>query len=190
MLIIVAVFSALALAGAGLYSWHRATPDRALPPVDRGAPSVFDLRLGDVVQHLGTDYLVESSIHYDDQGTTWHSHLLSGGEGDRWLVVEEDDKVVIALCEEIDDLTVRPGGGAPPKSVEYRGHRYRLTGSGAATARRKRPGTGDEQTLRCHYWDFAGPDGQVLYVEDWPGERELFHGRRISGAALTILPAS
>lgn len=191
MLTLIVVGSIVVLAGSGLLVWMRAAPGRALPPIAAEA-TVFSLRAGDIVQYMGTDYTVDSTISYEQDGMRWQEHLLGGGDRDRWLVVEEDDRVTIALVEVIED----PGGlpalpvDAKPQ-VMFGGEPYRLQESGTARATRVLPGTGAEQTVRCDYIDYERSDGQVLSVEFWPpNDREISHGRRISGAALTILPGS
>ena len=108
--------SILVLAGAGVLAWLRATPERALPPISEAPRSVFSLRVGDIVQHTGTDYTVDSTIRYEEEGMTWQAHLLGGGERDSWLVVEEDDRVVITLVEEVDAADE----SSPPRSSRRR----------------------------------------------------------------------
>lgn len=191
MLTLIVVGSIVVLAGSGLLVWMRAAPGRALPPIAPEA-TVFSLQKGDIVQHMGTDYTVDSTIRYEQDGLGWKEHLLGGGDRDRWLVVEEDDRVTIALVEVIED----PGGlpGSPIEArqqVTFRGEPYRLQESGTARATRILPGSGAEQTVRCDYIDYERDDGQVLSIEFWPpNDREISYGRRISGAALTILPGS
>jgi hypothetical protein len=191
MLTLIVVGSIVVLAGSGLVVWMRASPGRALPAVTPEV-TVFSLRKGDVVQYMGTDYTVDSTIRYEQDGLGWQEHLLGGGDRDRWLIVEEDDRVTIALVEVIDDP-----GGLPTSAIEsrpqvtFRGEPYRLQESGHARATRVLPGSGTEQTVRCDYIDYERADGQVLSVEFWPpNDREISHGRKISGAALTILPGS
>jgi len=193
MLTLVIIGAAVLLAGSGLAVWMRAAPGRALPPVDARVPTVFSLLPGDIVQYTGTDYIVDSTIRYEQDGIGWQEHLLSGGDRDRWLVVEEDDRVVLALVEEVED----PDHVLPPtpidskETVTFRGERYKLRESGRASATRTLPGTGTPQTVGVDFIDYEGDDGQILSVEFWPpNDREVSHGRRIPAAALNILPAS
>jgi hypothetical protein len=192
MLTVIVIGSIVVALGGALVVWKKVRPHRALPPIVPQAATVFSLKPGDIVQYTGTDYTVDSTIRYNQDGLGWHAHLLGGGDRDRWLVVEEDDRVVIALVEEVDDP-----GGLPTSPIEskprvsFRGEPYQMRESGRATATRVLPGTGAPQTVRCDYIDYDGPDGQVLYVEFWPpNDREISHGRRINGAALNILPGS
>jgi hypothetical protein len=185
--------SILLLAGAGVLAWMRATPERALPPVSQAPRSVFSLQVGDIVQHTGTDYTVDSTIRYEEEGMTWQAHLLGGGERDLWLVVEEDDRVVITLVEEVDAA----GEELPTSIVEkkkrvvFRGMTFKLRESGTASATRTLPGSGQTQNVRCGYLDYDSPDGQVLYVEFWPpNDREVSYGRVVTPGSLTILPGS
>jgi uncharacterized protein DUF4178 len=180
-------------AGGVVVVWRRVMPHRALPPVTQRTPTVFALERGDIVQHTGTDYIVDSTIHYEQDGLGWQAHLLGGGDRDRWLVVEEDDRVAIALVEEVDD----PGLGLPTslldqrETVVFRGETYRLREAGVARATRILPGSGMAQTVRCEYLDYDGPDGQVLYIELWPPhDSEISHGRRVVAGALNVLPGA
>lgn len=178
----------MVLAGAGALVASRVSPSRGLPPKAPAPPSVFTLAPGDIVQHLGTDYLVESTITYKEDGLTWQSHLLTGGKApddQRWLVVEEDDRVVIALVAEVDDLVFK---GEPGKLLKYRGMNFKQREAGRAEAKRRLRSTGRDQETTCRYFDYDGPDQHVLYVEHWPGGFEVTFGRQVSAASLTILP--
>lgn len=192
MFALLVIGSVVAFIAGSVIVFRRVWPDRALPPIVPASASVFSLKPGDIVQYTGTDYTVDSTIHYSQDGIGWHAHLLGGGDRDRWLVVEEDDRVVIALVEEIADpggLPLSPGEAEP--RVTFNGEAYQLRESGRATATRVLPGSGTPQTVTCHYLDYDGPDGQVLYLEFWPpNDREISHGRRVNAAALNILPGS
>jgi hypothetical protein len=192
MFTLLVIGSVVAFVAGSIIVWQRVQPHRALAPIVPATATVFSLKPGDIVQYTGTDYTVDSTIHYSQDGIGWQAHLLGGGDRDRWLVVEEDDRVVIALVEEIADP-----GGLPMSATESRprvtfnGAPYQLRESGRATATRVLPGSGAPQTVTCDYLDYDGPDGQVLYLEFWPpNDREISHGRRINAAALTILPGS
>jgi hypothetical protein len=193
MLTLVIIGAAVVLAGSGLAVWMRAAPDRALAPVDTRVATVFSLQPGDIVQYTGTDYVVDSTIRYEQDGIGWQEHLLGGGDRDLWLVVEEDDRVLLALVEVVDD----PDHALPPtpidskETVVFRGEPYKLREAGHAGATRILPGTGTPQTVGVDFIDYERDDGQLLSVEFWPpNDREVSHGRRIPAAALNILPAS
>jgi hypothetical protein len=129
----------------------------------------------------------------DPDGVSWQEHLLGGGDLDRWLVVEENDRVLLELVEVVDD----PDHALPPtpidskQTVTFRGEPCKLREAGGASATRILPGTGTPQTVGVDFIDYERDDGQVLSVAFWPpNDREVSHGRRIPAGALTILPAS
>jgi hypothetical protein len=90
---------------------------------------------------------------------TWQAHLLGGGERDLWLVVEEDDRVVITLVEEVDVA----GENLPASMVEqkkrvvFRGMTFKLRESGTATANPHAARQRQTQTVRCGYLDYDSP---------------------------------
>jgi hypothetical protein len=193
MLTLLIAGSIVVLVGAGVMAWTRARPGRALPPIATAARTVFSLQPGDIVQHTGTDYTVDSTIRYEQWGMVWHAHLLGGGERDRWLAVEEDDRVVIALVEEVDAAGEKLPSSPmeQPAQIVFRGIPFKLREAGTASATRTLPGSGQIQTVRCDYLDYDGPDGQVIYIEFWPpSDREVSYGRLVTPGSLTLLPGS
>jgi hypothetical protein len=65
---------------------------RHLPPVER---TVFTLEIGDIVQYMDTDWVVEGRLTYEDNDYTWFEYLLQDGDRIRWLSVDEDDRVEV-----------------------------------------------------------------------------------------------
>lgn len=154
---------------------------RHLPSVER---TVFTLEIGDIVQYMETDWVVEGRLTYEDNEYTWFEYLLQDGDRIRWLSVDEDDRVEVALLEPTTQLEVSQ---QPPKQLTFAGETYRCVESGRATM--TRIGT----TLRrkgehCQYFDYQGSNDQVLSIEDWDGEIEVTVGERINPRMLRILP--
>ena len=160
MLTLLIIGATVLLTGSGVVVWMRAAPGRACRP-DPRVPTVFSLLPGDIVQYTGTDYVVDSTIRYEQDGVGWQEHLLDGGDGDRWLVVEEDDRVVLALVEVVDDPATfcrrhRSTASRPSRFADSR------TSCGRRGGRARRGscrGTGTAQTAGV---DFSAtkPDGQ------------------------------
>jgi len=178
-LLIAAIFAALG--GAGYFAFRTRSP-KALPAKDE-APNLFNLKPGHVVQHVGTDYVVERRLDYSSEGFTWHEYLLDAGDGSyTWLSVEEDDRLVVALVKEIDDLTL---SGRPPREIEHEGIRYALEESG--TAQVKMTGSQGQRTEHtAQFFDYA-QGNDLLSIEDWGNEREVTLGRVVSPSTLTLL---
>ncbi|ASC73943.1 hypothetical protein XM38_049170 [Halomicronema hongdechloris C2206] len=148
-------------------------------------PSLFDLLIGDIVQYEGRDWVVEGKLFYDDEGFTWLEYMLQDGDDIRWLSVEEDDLVEVALSLSVSSLDINTL--PPPQKLEFEGDTYECVESGSAQMRRegslRRP-----NVERCRYYDYEGPGHKVLAVEDWDGDIEVTAGRVIRPNSLTLLP--
>jgi hypothetical protein len=154
---------------------------RNLPPVER---TVFTLEIGDIVQYMDTDWVVEGRLTYEDNEYTWFEYLLQDGDRIRWLSVDEDDRVEIALIEPTTQLEVSQ---QPPKQLTFAGDSYHCVESGRATM--TRIGTTLRRTgEHCRYFDYQGSKNQVLSIEDWDGEIEVSVGQRINPRMLILLP--
>ena len=152
-----------------------------LPSLDR---TVFTLEVGDIVQYLDTDWVVEGKLVYDDQGYSWLEYLLQDGVRRQWLSVEEDDVVEVALLESTSSLEV---GTNPPPQITFADEIYRQKGSG--TAQMTRTGsTLNRNAERCRYFDYQGPDNKILSIENWSGDIEVTVGQKIHPSILTLLP--
>lgn len=147
-------------------------------------PSIFDMQIGDIVQHFGRDWVVEGKLIYREGGFSWLEYMLQDGDDIRWLSVEEDDWVTVSLLTPVTNLEVSI---TPPKELTFEGDAYRRTESGSAEMRRegnpRRP-----NIEQCRYFDYEGPNKKVLSVEDWDGDIEVTAGAIIAPATLTILP--
>ncbi|MBD2103630.1 DUF4178 domain-containing protein [Leptolyngbya sp. FACHB-261] len=146
--------------------------------------SIFDLQLGDFVQYLGGDWVVEGRLTYDSNGYQWLEYLLQEGEQVCWLSVEEDDQLEVCWLEPISDLEI---SSTPPQKLTFGGEAYtcREAGSAKMTPSSK---TLNRKAQRCQYFDYNGPGNKVLSVEVWDGKVEVTAGERISPTLLTILP--
>ena len=152
-----------------------------LPSLKR---NVFNLQIGDIVQYLGTDWMVEGSLTYDVDGYTWMEYMLQDGDDIRWLSVEEDDTVEVAFLEANNQLDVSQN---PPQQLNFAGDTYRCVDSG--TAKMTRKGTVVRRNAQsCHYFDYESGNDKVLSIEIWDGETEVTVGERISPRSLTLLP--
>lgn len=146
--------------------------------------SVFTLQLGDIVQYDGADWVVEDRLTYNDQGYTWVEYLLQDGDAQRWLTVEEDDRVTVLWLETVTHLDI---SGFPPKQIQVEGTTYRQIETGIATMTRLGT-TLNRRSQTCRYFDYAGPDGRALSVEDWQGDVEVALGYQIRPSVLALLP--
>lgn len=183
LLVWIGIITAIAIGILLLVRQHRLGPksDRSLGAMER---TIFTLQIGDVVQFGGQDWIVEGQLLYNQDGFTWLEYLLQDAEQIRWLSVEEDDRVEVALLEPTTALEV---GSQPPPQLSFAGQSYRCIESGVAQMSR-RGKTRQRQAEQCRYFDYQGPGEQVLSIEDWGGETEVTVGKRISPLALVLLP--
>ncbi|MFO8238768.1 MAG: DUF4178 domain-containing protein [Prochlorococcaceae cyanobacterium] len=155
--------------------------------------TLFDLRLGDIVQAEAADWVVEDRLLYDQDGFQWLEYLLRDGDRSRWLVVCEDDWLEVSWLEAV---TLVPAPSLPlPAELSWQGGSYRLKEQGIAgvTASHRRM---NQRLGRCRFADYCGPGGRVLGLEIWgqPGgspadaEIEVTAGRVIDPRSLTLLP--
>ena len=66
--------------------------------------SVFNLQVGDIVQYMGIDWVVEGKLTYTVDEYSWMEYMLQDNNDIRWLSVEEDDTVEVALLEATNQL--------------------------------------------------------------------------------------
>ncbi len=155
---------------------------KELPSLKR---NVFNLQIGDIVQHMGIDWVVEGKLTYTVDEYFWCEYMLQDDDEIRWLSVDEDDTVEVALLEASDRLDVSQT--PPPRQLNFADENYKCVDSGVASMTRE--GTVQRRTAsRCQYFDYDGSGNKVLSIEVWDGETEVTVGHRINPRSLTILP--
>lgn len=168
--------------------WHR--------PRSGGLPeprTLFNLQVGDVVQHDLRDWIVENTLVFDQGNFQWQEYYLRDGDEGVWLVVVDDDRIELSWMHEV------PPGDVPvlaplQDELVYKGIRYRLTEKGFAHYRKT--SRGSQQEGPCRFHDYVAPVDRVLSVEIYSaagsraddGELELCVGVRITPESLTLLP--
>jgi Domain of unknown function (DUF4178) len=146
--------------------------------------TIFDLEIGDIIQHMQVDWVVEGKLTYKIGAYYWFEYLLQDKDKIAWLSVEEDDRVEVALLEPTNQLDV---SHTPPQEINFGGDIYKCIDSG--TARMKRTGLTMRRTSeKCEYFDYEGTNGRVLSVEIWDGDIEVTVGEKINPRSLLILP--
>ncbi len=164
-------------------AWQRRFSTRAATR-HAAARTVFNLQVGDIVQYAGTDWVVEDRLTYDDHGYGWLEYLMQDGDRQRWLSIEEDDRLEVLWMETLAHAEI---SNPPPQQIILDHLTYRQIEAG--TARMTRLGTPlNRQSQICQYFDYTGPDDTVLSVENWQGDVEVTRGRQIHPQSLVLLP--
>ena len=146
--------------------------------------TIFNLQLGDIVEHYGRDWVVEGKLIYEEDGFTWIEYLLQDQQEIRWLSVEEDDHVELSWLHSTRSLDIPRN---PPNPLTFEGETYHCVDSGVANMKRE-GAVLNRQAEQCRYFDYEGDDGKVLSVEDWNGEIEVAYGQTISSGDISIFP--
>lgn len=195
LLVSVAIFAVLIIAAVAYInqqniSQHRSSRlsghnQQQLPTKAR---NIFDLQIGDIVQYLDTDWVVEGKLTYTVSAYYWYEYLLQDDERIAWLSVEEDDKVEVSFLESTNQLEIQKiDFHHPPKKINFADETYQYSDSGIA--RMTRIGsTLRRKAEKCQYFDYEGSDDKVLSLEVWDGDIEVSIGYKISPRSLTILP--
>ncbi|MGV2830377.1 DUF4178 domain-containing protein [Myxosarcina sp. GI1(2024)] len=176
--VIVSAVVLLVLQQKGVLPQGKTSPQ--LPGLER---TIFNLEIGDIVQYLDTDWVVEGKLTYDDDGYVWLEYLLQTGDRLAWLSVDEDDRVEVALLEPNNQIDI---SGTPPSQISFADENYSLVGSGNATMTRAGT-TLNRNASKCTYYDYRAND-KVLSIEVWDGDVEVTTGEKISPRMLTLLP--
>lgn len=192
--VLIVVFVALIVAGVVVYVRGRRAQagvgsggGRALPTAPDAAPSsgVHNLKLGDVVNHDGADWIVEGTILLVQDGFTWQEHRLVDGERSLWLSVEDDEGLEVVVWERSSDTGLEPGA----EQLSHDGVSYELEERGKADFTAE-GSTATSSSGRVEFVDYAAGDKRLSferYGEDagW----EVGVGSVISEHALDIYPS-
>ncbi|HEY2745615.1 MAG TPA: DUF4178 domain-containing protein [Polyangia bacterium] len=186
------------VAGIGFASyalWHKARRDegdvlaaekkRLSPPAERSPTTI---QVGDVVQHLGSDFLVEGVVTFSEDGRGARLYRLFEDGGERFLYAKAgaSDPLLLAPTPE------PPAAGTgvdPPESLQHAGFAYRQTARAQASAIRVGQLGARKHGDRVRVFEYSGPGPSRLLVVDWGDRLEAFAGERILASALEILPA-
>ncbi|MDA8369546.1 MAG: DUF4178 domain-containing protein [Nocardiopsaceae bacterium] len=176
--------------------WRRgrstAAPAAPAPPSDpfadvgetQGDP--LTLKVGDMLDFGAERTWVRGSLRLTEGGATWAEHFLEVEDGKRWLSVEQDPDLTMALWTGRPELDLTPHG----REVELEGVRYRITERGTASYRSEGT-TGLRAQGGMDYADYEGPRGERLSFERFDhGRWEASTGTTVGRGEFTIYPAS
>ncbi|MGZ3440298.1 MAG: DUF4178 domain-containing protein [Polyangia bacterium] len=186
------------VAGIGFASyalWHKARKDegdalaverkRLTAPAERSPTTI---QVGDVVQHLGSDFLVEGVVTFSEDGRGARLYRLFEDGGERFLYAKaggSDPLLLAPTAVAVPDQT----GGEPPESLQHAGGAYRQTARAQASAIRVGQLGTRKHGDRVRVFEYAGPGPARMLIVDWGDKLEAFAGERILVSAIEILPA-
>ncbi|HEX8952093.1 MAG TPA: DUF4178 domain-containing protein [Polyangia bacterium] len=186
------------VAGIGFASyalWHKARRDegealaaerkRLMAPAERSPTTI---QVGDVVQHLGSDFLVEGVVTFSEDGRGARLYRLFEDGGERFLYAKAGGSDPLLLAP-ATALTPEPASGELPESLQHAGFAYRQTARAQASAIRVGQLGARKHSDRVRVFEYSGPGPARLLVVDWGDRLEAFAGERVLASALEILPA-
>jgi hypothetical protein len=184
-LLVLGLVATIGFASYALWSKTRSTelpPGGDLPELDAGERTPSTLQVGDVVQHLGADYLIEGVLALSDDGAGTRLYRLVDGARERFL---------LAAPSEADPSLLEAAPGfrvdGTPSLVEHGGQSFQLLvrSSGAAL----RAGSVGERRVgqRVTLAEYAAGAARLLVLH-WNDATDAFVGERVPLHLLEFLP--
>jgi hypothetical protein len=194
------IIGVVALAFGGFFAVRAATrparkalPAGATPSGGLLERTVRDVRVEDIVQHDGKDWLVEGVMTYDEDGHTWRSARISDAGTHRWLLIGLDRGALLTL-RILDDAKDVELTGYPPEQLDRSGVAFKLAQRGTATAAL----TGELGALpshepgaiRCRWWRYSAAGEKCILVEQWGETFRVLAGEALRPDDVELLQAT
>ncbi|MFC3998980.1 DUF4178 domain-containing protein [Nocardiopsis sediminis] len=161
------------------------TPRDPFADLTESSGDPTSLKAGDMLEFGTERSWIRGTLRLAEGGSVWAEHFLEIDEGRRWLSVEEDPDVKMALWTGRPELDLTPHS----KTIELEGVRYRLTERGTASYRSEGT-TGLRAKGGMDYADYEGPGGRLLAFERFDhGKWEPSVGTALTPGSFTIYPA-
>lgn len=147
---------------------------------------VRKLAPGDAVSYEGTDFLVDRTMHFDQDGFAWKEHMLSDAVSGRrlWLSVEDDDGLEVAVWQRVPEPDVEPG----PAELSFDGVTYERQERGRARFRVEQTGGGTAESGTMEYVEYAAGERLLTFERYGTGSWEASTGRAVSEHVLDVYP--
>jgi hypothetical protein len=162
--------------------------------IERG---LAQLRVDDIIQYNGQDFLVEGVIRYDEAGHEWSMSNMVDGKDNFWLLVglERSGSASKRLLQPTKEVDMN---GYPPELLVIGDDRYDFDKRGTATASLDgNTGTlsggssnGGASVHRCRWWNYQAPGDKALLVEQWGDDYRILVGRSVGDTELDMMPGS
>jgi hypothetical protein len=194
----------VAMAGGGIIAYRagRARGIETALPAPSGVAramlerTVKDVRVDDIVQHAGKDWLVEGVVQYDEDGHTWRGARCIDAPDERWWVVglERTGMATIRLMVRAKLAMT----GYPPETITHEGVSYKLAQRGTATTVvngqfADLPGVKGQAknvSMRCRWWRYGAAGEKTLLVEQWGDDYVALVGEQVKPEDVDLLSAS
>jgi Domain of unknown function (DUF4178) len=180
-LLVLGLVATIGFASYALWSRAQAAPeDRSLEE-----RNTSDLRVGDVVQHLGTDFVVEGSLTLAEEdaaaGAGPRLYRLADGSRERYLYAAPAGELLLLDETALLDPTLSD-------ALEHERQHFRVRELVRATALRHGSvgarRVGGRVVVRLYA---AGAAARLLVLE-WADHLDAFLGERISPTLIEVLP--
>ncbi|MFD3684672.1 DUF4178 domain-containing protein [Nocardiopsis sp. NPDC058631] len=159
------------------------------PFADQGDSAAGDprsIKAGDMIDWGTERTWIRGTLRLSEGGYVWSEHFLEVEGGKRWLSVEEDPDVELALWSGRPDLELTPHS----KTIELEGVTYRLQEKGSGSYRSEGT-TGLKAQGGLDYADYESSDGRLLSFERFDhGGWEASTGTKVAAGTFTIYPGS
>lgn len=160
--------------------------------------TVRDVRVDDVLTIDGSDFLVEGTIGYDEDGHRWTGARVVDGSNVQWLIVgiERAGSGAVRLLTHDESTQI---SGYPPEVLVIGELRYALDKRGAATCslrgdlgalgalKKDRP---DGHVERVRWWLYTAPGDDTLLLEQWGSDYRVLRGKKVSDGTIELIPGS
>ena len=144
------------------------------------------IKVGDVVAHEGSDFLVRGTLAFDQDGFAWQEHHLDDATTRRWLSVEDDEELELVLWQSVSAPDLQPGASeVVHDGVTYRREeqgRARFTATGA---------TGTAPSGTVEFVDYEAGDRRLSFERfGADGDWEVGIGQLVNERTLDIYPTT
>ncbi len=158
---------------------------KRLAPAERTPTTI---QVGDVVQHLGSDCLVEGVLTLSEDGRGARLYRMLDDAGERFLFARTGnvDPLLLAPAPE---LSLVETGGAPPEMLQHARASFRQTARVQASVIRVGQLGQRKAGDLVRLFEYAGPGPSRLLLLDWGERVEAFAGERVAAHLLEILPS-
>jgi len=189
VIVVVALIAGVVYAVTQTRKDRPALPERSAADDQRALHGdVRRLAPGDVVNYEGTDFIVDRTMRFDEEGFRWDEHLLEDAVSGRklWLSVEDDDGLEVAVYERVTGADLSPDAA----EVAHAGTTFRRDERGRASYRVERVGDAAGESGTMEYADYAAGDRLLAFERYGTGSWEVSEGRKISEHILDVYSRS